>query len=61
VIEEVVPLSEYFTTLWVSTTKESYDPSGRCASVFICHVFIGVWDMLVDSDRVEVEIGTFLD
>ena len=61
VVEKVMPLSKDFLAVSMSASKKSYDPSVIWVLVFIDHEFVGSWDVLVDSDLVQVELSSFED
>lgn len=65
-VEKVVPFPEYLAALRMGAVKEPDDSPGLLlASVLINDVLVGLWDVLLDSDLVEVEVfsehdGNFL-
>lgn len=56
VVEEVVPFSEDLGAIGVSAAKESNDSSSLWAFVLVNDEILGAWDVLLDSDLVEIEI-----
>lgn len=55
-VEEVVPFPEHLSAIGVSAAEESNDSSSLWAFVLIDDEVLSAWDVLLDSDLVEIEI-----
>ena len=58
VVEEVVPLPEDFAAILVLALQKSDDSSGVRTPIFENHVILGIWDVFLDSNLLEVELLT---
>jgi hypothetical protein len=60
-VEEVVPLPEYFRAVFVGAAQQPYDSSGLWAFILIDNEVRGAWNVLLYANLVKIKVLSIIN